>query len=317
MLFPQEYIDGCLESLQENDLVIPQLLFDDVPENAWFTPYICTAWINGIVNGYPDGRFRPEEGVRFVEAAKMLSLGFGLTGLELPELGAANVIWYQPYVEFLASQSAIPFSINNLSQNVTRGEVAEMIFRLKNYPLTPPPVEQRQSKSAEQVSFPVEWKWHENIDYTYGFSFPNVWPEPYLYPRGHYDGRIPYYRAEWTEYFGPESTKECLGASTCIGRDMWIDGYDIKDSGIILDIIENDQFFVEIEEQTIINGMPTIILLEDVRDCLDKRSFHFGKKWIYSMNIRCGGQDQKLYGVFEQMVRTIKEIDEKPLEHRK
>ncbi len=315
-IFPQTYIDGCIDSLQEEPEVIPDLLFSDVSHNAWYAPYICTAWINGIVSGYPDGRFRPEEGVRFVEAAKMLSLGFGLTGFELPELGAANVLWYQPYVEFLAAENAIPLSIGNLAQNVSRGEVAEMMYRLRNYPLTPPPVDHRASRSTEEVTHPVEWTWYENPDYTYGFHYPNVWPEPHTYAKGHYDGRIPYIRAEWTEYFGP-NTKECPGQGTCIERDMWFDGYDTEDASIILDIIENDEFFVEIEEETIINGLPTLIVLEDVRDCLDKRSFHFGKRWIYSISMRCAGQNEELYDMFEQIVRTVEEIDERPPEHRK
>lgn len=183
IIFPEEYINTCIESLSD-DAVIPNLTFPDVPHEAWFAPSICTAWTNGIVDGYPDGLFRPEEGVTFVEAAKMLSLAFGLTGFDLPNFGNANAIWYQPYVEFLATENAIPMSINDLSQYVNRGEVAEMIYRLKGYPLTPSPVPQRLSKSTEEVAYPVTWKSYINDDYTFSFSYPSVWPEPYVDRRG-------------------------------------------------------------------------------------------------------------------------------------
>ncbi|MCB9808758.1 S-layer homology domain-containing protein [Candidatus Peribacteria bacterium] len=315
IIFPEEYINTCIESLSD-DAVIPNLTFPDVPHEAWFAPSICTAWTNGIVDGYPDGLFRPEEGVTFVEAAKMLSLAFGLTGFDLPNFGNANAIWYQPYVEFLATENAIPMSINDLSQYVNRGEVAEMIYRLKGYPLTPSPVPQRLSKSTEEVAYPVTWKSYINDDYTFSFSYPSVWPEPYVDRRGHYDGRLPYYKSSWAVYFGPKSTKQCLGSGDCIERDMWIEGYDLEDSAEILDIIESDKLFVDIEDQTIINGLPMLNILEEVGDCIDKRSFHFGSRWIYSMNIRCAGQDDTLYGIFEQMVTTLEQTDERPPEHR-
>lgn len=316
IIFPTDYIDSCIENLPVDDAVIPAMDFPDVPHTSWFAPAICAAWVNGIVSGYPNGRFHPEEGVNFVEAAKMLSLAFGLTGIELPNLGTANVTWYQPYVEFLAAENAIPMSINDLSQYLNRGEVAEMIYRLKGFPLTPPPVDHRLSKSKEEVAYPVDWQSYENYDYFFRFQYPNVWPEPYVYRKGHYDGRIPYTRSDWVVFFGPDSTAQCLGAGKCIERDMWIEGYSLEDSETIINLIENDQLFVDIEDQTIINGLPTLNILEEVGNCIDKRSFHFGLKWIYSMNIRCAGQDEKLYGIFEQMIQSFEQTDLKPPEHR-
>lgn len=317
MLFPQEYIESCIENLSENDgPVLPSLTFPDVPIDAWFTPSICAAWENGIVSGYPDGRFRPEEGVRFVEAAKMLALGFGLTGMELPNFGDANTEWYRPYVEFLSAQNAIPLSITDLAQPINRGEMAEFLYRLKGFPLAAPPTPLRTSKNTESVTYPVEWKAYRSDPYTFAFSYPNVWPDPLPFPRGQYDGRNPYYRSAWTVYFGPKGTKECAGGGECVARDMWIDGYSVEDSAVILSNIEQDDVFMEVEDENLINGIPALILLEEVGNCIDKRSFHFGKQWIYSITMRCGGQDEKLYRLFEQIVTTLKETDARPPEHR-
>ncbi len=316
VLYPDDYIDGCLDNLPaSDDLVIPQFSFPDVPHNAWFANSICAAWMNGIVSGYPNGRFYPEEGVNFVEAAKMLSLGFDLTGFELPNLGQQNVLWYTPYVEFLAAQKAIPPSIEQLDQPINRGEMAEMIYRLKDFPLLPYPVN-TYSKTAEQVIYPVDWETYRNDDYNLVFQYSNVWEAPHVVPKGTYDGRSPYIPSEWTIYFGPKSSEECLGASNCIKRDIWIDGYRADDSDRVLDAINNDLYFIDVEDETIINRLPTLILLEEVDKCIDRRAFFFGKSWVYALNVRCGGQDEKLYNLFDQLVRQIEEVKGKAPEHR-
>ncbi|MDP6561727.1 MAG: S-layer homology domain-containing protein [Candidatus Peribacteraceae bacterium] len=319
VLYPQSYIDSCIEDLPEPEegaqQVMPKFAFPDVPLDAWFAPYICTAWSNGIVSGYPDGRFRPDEGVKFVESAKMVSLGFGLTGLELPNFGAGNVLWYTPYVEFLAAQNAIPYSIKDPPQPLNRGEMAELIYRMKDYPLRLGPAPQK-SKAAEDVIYPVNWKEYESHKKLFSFSYPNVWPDPHMLSRGTYDGRSPYIASEWTMYFGPKNG-DCVGEQDCIHRAMWIDGYNTEDSEVIVDAVLNDQYFIELEEETIINGMPVLVILEEVNKCIDKRAFFFGEHWIYTLNIACAGQDDKLFNFFDQIAQSIKQIEEVPPEHRK
>lgn len=307
MIFPEEYIASCLTDLD----------FPDVPHQAWYTPSICAAWVNGVVHGFPNGNFHPEEGVKFVEAAKMLSLAFGLTGMELPDFGLENVIWYTPYVAFLEVQNAIPASIVSLDQPINRGEMAEMMYRLSGFPAVSAPTPLRLSKDTETVSNPVDWKSYRNGEYTFGFSYPNVWPDPYVYPKGYYDGRNPYYRSEWSVFFGPASSAECSGWQECPFRNMWIDGYAVEDADVILRNIENDEYLMTVEDESIINGTPSLIVLETVDDCRDKRSFHFGKQWVYSISMRCGGDDEKLYRFFEELVQTFEEVKPKLPEHTK
>lgn len=319
IVFPDAYIDSCLDELDaaESD-VIPDLDFPDVPHDQWFAAPICAAWVNGIVSGYPNGMFHPEEGVNFVEAAKMLSLAFGLTGMELPDLGRQNINWYTPYVEFLALENAIPLSIDALDQPVNRGEMAEMIYRLSGYPVLDSPAPLRLSKTTESVQYPVEWQHYKNTDYGFIFSYPNVWPEPSAYPQGYFDGRNPYYEPEWTVFFGPhDSGPTCVGNQICPYRAMWIDGYSVEDSSVILANIEKDEEFMAVEAEDVIHGTPSLIVLEEVDDCIDKRSFHFGRQWIYSISMKCGGQDEKLYQFFEELVQTFEEVGIKPPEHTK
>ena len=52
------------------------LTFPDVPGDAWFAPYVQEAFATGVVNGYPDGYFRPENQINLTEALKIISEAF-------------------------------------------------------------------------------------------------------------------------------------------------------------------------------------------------------------------------------------------------
>lgn len=97
--------------------------FPDVG-TEWFAPYVCTAKKEDIVGGYPDGTFRPEQTINFVEASKILSLAFK------QKVQGSSSDWYEPYVRALDSSKAIPASMIGLEHMVTRGEMAEMMWRL-------------------------------------------------------------------------------------------------------------------------------------------------------------------------------------------
>ena len=46
--------------------------FSDVAADAWYAGYVMIASQQGIVNGYPNGTFKPEAPVKFEEAVKMI-----------------------------------------------------------------------------------------------------------------------------------------------------------------------------------------------------------------------------------------------------
>ena len=48
--------------------------FDDVTENDWFFDYVMTAYQKGIVSGYDDGDFKPNDEVNLAETLKILLL---------------------------------------------------------------------------------------------------------------------------------------------------------------------------------------------------------------------------------------------------
>jgi len=103
--------------------------FPDVKEEDWFKKYVCYAKFRDIIEGYEDGRFQPDKTINFVEAAKIIleAEGYDLSGL--------GDNWYHPYVGMLGKQKAIPVTINSFNKEITRGEMAEMIYRLKDISL--------------------------------------------------------------------------------------------------------------------------------------------------------------------------------------
>jgi S-layer homology domain len=102
-----------------------KIFFSDVSQQAWYAREVCHSYDRGIIKGYPDGTFRPNNDVIFVEAAKMIS---GVFNLQVSDEGTP---WYKEYVDNFSDRKAIPTSIRSLSIPITRGEMAEMIYRLK------------------------------------------------------------------------------------------------------------------------------------------------------------------------------------------
>ena len=97
--------------------------FSDVGYTDWYAPYVCIGARDGILHGYPDGTFRAGNTINFVEAAKILA-----NLLSPEELHDCNP-WFKNYVNYLADMNGIPLSIQAFDQEITRGEMAEMVFR--------------------------------------------------------------------------------------------------------------------------------------------------------------------------------------------
>jgi hypothetical protein len=98
--------------------------FPDVTDE-WFARYVCAARSAGIVSGYPDGMFRPANPISFVEAAKVIGNAFEI------QAASGGDEWYEPYVLALEGRKAIPLEVQSLDQAITRGQMAEIIYRLR------------------------------------------------------------------------------------------------------------------------------------------------------------------------------------------
>ena len=97
--------------------------FSDV-RTDWYSTYVCIAKDEGVISGYPDGTFRPAQNISFVEAAKILAEAYGL---EVTKGGS----WYAGYVNALQENNYIPSTVGALEKTITRAEMAELIWRIK------------------------------------------------------------------------------------------------------------------------------------------------------------------------------------------
>ncbi len=115
--------------------------FPDTEAGSWYIQYLNTAFDNGIVSGYLDGKFRPDKTINLVESLKMVLKGWevdlsSVTVLENPYVDAFKDQWYAKYVEYAKAKNLIDRDVSNKvypDQDVTRGKLAEMIYRLMRY----------------------------------------------------------------------------------------------------------------------------------------------------------------------------------------
>ncbi len=100
--------------------------FKDVRAGNWYTKYICFAKEYGVVDGYPDGSFKPANNINFVEATKIMLRVFE----EDFDNGSP---WYKGLVEKASEQNLIPLTISSFDQKITRSETADLIARKMKY----------------------------------------------------------------------------------------------------------------------------------------------------------------------------------------
>lgn len=107
--------------------------FPDVSADDWFMPYTCSARRFKIMDGYPDGTFRPAQNINVAEASKIVAGAFGLTSTETPwpaNRSPEGEGWYQPYMDALNTLGALPASAQDPAHLLTRGEMAEIVYRV-------------------------------------------------------------------------------------------------------------------------------------------------------------------------------------------
>jgi len=112
------------------------LSFWDTDSGAWYATTLGTAVERGIVRGYDDGSFKPGQTVNKAEYLKML---YETNDIEMsdpivadPYSDVPKDAWFAPYA-YLTNRRNILDAGRNLypSNGMTRGEVAETIYRLK------------------------------------------------------------------------------------------------------------------------------------------------------------------------------------------
>ncbi len=129
-------------------------VFTDITDDQWHTPYIVSAYNEGIVSGFPDGTFQPGYTVSRAEFLKMLFLSF-----KAPVVEGSGSGWYEPFFEKAIEWNILEESQTDPTHKMTRGEVAESIYRLSII-------------ASEGFESPYSFRGFGESSY-YGFEFAN------------------------------------------------------------------------------------------------------------------------------------------------
>lgn len=134
----------------ESEWHMSEIYYPDVPVDAWYQEYVSYFSSHGVVQGYPDGTFKPSKCVNRAEAVKMAFEGFdptiiGTYGFEPPypfeDLNQDAWYYYYVYNAFLNAQ--LPMDHMGISdiqngkgyygpnESMSRKEVAALLYRIK------------------------------------------------------------------------------------------------------------------------------------------------------------------------------------------
>ncbi len=120
--------------------------FKDVTDQ-WFAPAVCTAKEMGIIEGYSDGNFKPDRRINIAEASKIID-----KILEISTDESLNQNWYQKFLKALEAKKAIPDSIFSADQEISRGEMAEVVWRVREN-ITDKPTQKYETIAADLPQF--------------------------------------------------------------------------------------------------------------------------------------------------------------------
>ena len=100
--------------------------FTDINSNHWAHGYLNVGVINQLINGYPDGTFRPSDDITYAEVIKMLVMAKG----DIPNTDSySGPLWAVPYI-VKAGELGITEDINipNHYEKANREMVFELVF---------------------------------------------------------------------------------------------------------------------------------------------------------------------------------------------
>ena len=109
---------------------IGNISFSDVSADAWYAPYVAFAEKYGLVNGYSDGTFRPEQPVSRAELVKLLSAFFPEASgtVSFPDVPANH--WAADVISFAAGQgwvSGYPDGTFQPERSISRAEAVKLV----------------------------------------------------------------------------------------------------------------------------------------------------------------------------------------------
>lgn len=112
-----------------------QRIFSDVAAATPYSSDIIALKNAGVIGGYPDGTFRPTQGINRAEAVKILVRGLGLPEAAVNQSfsDVPRDAWFQPYVLTAAANNAVggyPDGTFRPERNINRAEFMKVVLEL-------------------------------------------------------------------------------------------------------------------------------------------------------------------------------------------
>lgn len=145
--------------------------FSDLENDAWYLPYLYEGYVSEIATGYDDGTFKPHQTINLAETLKMLILANGVEAESTEEDPFPDVdagVWFAPYAAYAEDLNLIEPEDDGLmhaDQNVTRGELAEIMYRLMYI----------EENGLSEFDISLNWQSYQNelgyeVKYPYGWT---------------------------------------------------------------------------------------------------------------------------------------------------
>ncbi|MBD3328151.1 hypothetical protein GF340_02485 [Candidatus Peregrinibacteria bacterium] len=154
----------------ENELA--EIDFPDVNTDDWYYDYVANGVFKNIVEGYPDGKFRPDNNINVAESLKIVLMAFRTNDLSEPDndpfIDVTKDEWYAKYAFYAKEKNLIePYGNGTLNagRDISRGDFAELLYRLvftKDNDLDVFPLSQNWPKIQNgaqeyEIKYPSEW----------------------------------------------------------------------------------------------------------------------------------------------------------------
>jgi hypothetical protein len=136
-------VEATVENFDSMKSSYQKQCFPDISATEWYTAYVCYAQENNIVEGYPDGTFKPANNIIKVEAVKVVLEAFKWYVGPPPSTfsfdDTSRKEWYAPYLETAHNKGILEENSMKFhpSEAIDRGGVSHIIYQT----MTTEPVE--------------------------------------------------------------------------------------------------------------------------------------------------------------------------------
>ncbi|MBN2087526.1 beta-propeller domain-containing protein [Candidatus Peregrinibacteria bacterium] len=280
-------IDKCISNNIGTNL--SYVFFPDVKKDEWYAKYVCMAKVNDIIDGYPDGTFKPGNNINFAEASKIIAESLDIKS----DTAGTNNEWFAGYVKGLENEKAIPSSVQFFDKDITRGEMSEMIWRIKEE------VTDKVSSSYTELTSPFP-----NITSCSAlkekFQEYNSYNRPMYMMKGMGGAFFDAPMATMAVAESADSSAESISADDYSSTNIQVAGVDEAD------IVKNDgEYVYMIKDDTvrIIKAFPPSVMSEVASITFGDNNFRPQEMFVADDKLTVIGQSNNYYSYYDYDIR--------------